>query len=117
MVVSGKIEEKENEKVKAYINLDINGFQLRGFKLYEDEDKNIKLLNPSVYDLRGTKDVSAQEHGGKLEAYNIRLYDVFPMSVDAGSIEASSSDPITLEVEFSYNYFLVGDEIEEAQGA
>ena len=48
MIVSGKIEERENEKVKAYINLDINGFQLRGFKLYEDEEKNLRLLNPSI---------------------------------------------------------------------
>ena len=48
MIISGKIEEKEDEKVKAYINLDINGFQLRGFKLYEDEDKKIRLLNPSI---------------------------------------------------------------------
>ena len=48
MIISGKIEEKENEKVKAYINLDVNGFQLKGFKLYEDEEKNIKLLNPSI---------------------------------------------------------------------
>ena len=86
---------------------------LADYSTYAD----IKLLNPSVYDLRGTKDVSAQEHGGKLEAYNIRLYDVFPMSVNASQIDASSSDPITLEVTFNYNYFLLGSEIEDAQSS
>lgn len=75
---------------------------LEDYSTYAD----VILLDPKIYDSNKLK--------GKNE-YKMRLYDVFPMSVDVGSIEASSSDPITLEVEFSYNYFLVGDEIEAAQ--
>ena len=73
---------------------------LKDYSTYAD----VKLLDPDVYD---SPEVTKE--------YKMRLYDVFPMSVDAGQIEASSSDPITLEVEFSYNYFLLGDEIEAAQ--
>lgn len=68
---------------------------------------NIKLLDPDVYD---TKIVTE-----KINEYSLRLYDVFPMEVNASNIEASSSEPIQLDVTFNYNYFLVGDEIGEAQ--
>ena len=35
MNISGIINEKEDEKVKALLNIQIGDFQLRGFKLYE----------------------------------------------------------------------------------
>ena len=44
--------------------------------------------------------------------YDLRLYDVFPTSVSFPSIEASSSNPITITANFNYNYFLSGDEID-----
>lgn len=63
-------------------------------------DVNINLVNPDVYD--------PKPEG--LERYDIRLFDVFPTSVSFPSIEASSSNPITITATLSYNYFLLGDE-------
>ena len=68
---------------------------------------NIKLLDPDVYNT----DIVTEP----ISEYSLRLYDVFPMEVNASQIEASSSEPITLEVTFNYNYFLLGNEIEAAQ--
>lgn len=46
MIVSGIINEKE-EKIKAFMNVEINGIQLKGFKLYEDEKQNLRMLYPN----------------------------------------------------------------------
>ena len=70
---------------------------------------NIKLLDPDVYD----KERINSDDASKIHEYSMRLYDVFPMEVNAGSIEASSSDPIVMDVTFNYNYFLLGEEIDE----
>lgn len=64
---------------------------------------NIALLNPEVYH---SSDKS------NMHKYDIRLYDVFPTSVSFPTIQASSSDPIELTCTLSYNYFLMGDEID-----
>jgi len=61
---------------------------------------NISIVNPDVYDEEEVKD-----------RYDIRLYDVFPLSLDMSQIEASSSEPVTIDVEFNFNFFLLGDEI------
>lgn len=61
MVISGKInEEHEQEKIKAYINLEINGFQLRGFKIVENGinengGKEYKLFFPSYLNEKSGK--------------------------------------------------------------
>ena len=48
MLLNGKVNEKENDRVKAFINLEIDGFQLRGFKLCENEEGQLKLFRPSM---------------------------------------------------------------------
>ena len=63
---------------------------------------NVALLNPDVYEPKPEGMVR----------YDLRLYDVFPTNVSFPSIEASSSNPITLTVSFNYNYFLMGNEID-----
>lgn len=63
---------------------------------------NIALVNPDVYD--------PKPEG--LTRYDMRLYDVFPTEVSYPTIQSSSSDPIELTVNLSYNYFLMGDENE-----
>ena len=63
---------------------------------------NVALLNPDVYEPKPEGMVR----------YDLRLYDVFPTNVSFPSIEASSSNPITLTVSFNYNYFLMGSEID-----
>ena len=62
----------------------------------------INLLNPDVYD--------ENSEARSATRYDIKLFDVFPTQVSFPNINASSSDPIELTVEFSYNYFLLGDE-------
>lgn len=68
----------------------------------------INLLNPDVYD------AASEAHSAK--RYDITLYDVFPTSLSFPSINASSSDPIELTVDFSYNYFLMGNENSNGDG-
>lgn len=68
---------------------------------------NIKLLDPDVYNTTVVTE--------PISEYSLRLYDVFPMEVNAGQIDASSSEAISMDVTFSYNYFLLGNEIEAAQ--
>lgn len=64
-------------------------------------DVNIMLVNPEVYDSEEVK-----------EAYNIKLYDVFPTEISlGGDINASGSEPIEIGGTFNFNYFLMGDEI------
>lgn len=63
-------------------------------------DVNVALVNPDVYD--------PQPDG--IQRYDIRLFDVFPVSVDFPTIEASSSNPVEINCTLSYNYFLLGDE-------
>ena len=65
-------------------------------------DVNISLVNPDVYD--------PKPEG--LTRYDMRLYDVFPSEVSYPTIQASSSEPIEITVNFSYNYFLLGEENE-----
>lgn len=62
---------------------------------------NIALVNPDVYD--------PKPEG--IKKYDIRLYDVFPTSISFPTIQASSSEPIEITADLSYNYFLLGDEI------
>lgn len=50
MNISGKFNPKEDEKVKAFFNISIGDYQLKGFKLYENEQKELKLLMPSYLD-------------------------------------------------------------------
>lgn len=63
---------------------------------------NVSLVNPDVYD--------PKPEG--LTRYDLRLFDVFPASVSLGQINASSSDPIQITTTLSYNYFLMGDELD-----
>jgi len=65
---------------------------------------NVSLVNPDVYDL--------QSEGHSATKYDIRLYDVFPMEANLPEISASSSEAVEIGVNFNFNYFLLGDEIE-----
>lgn len=65
-------------------------------------DINVNLVNPDVYE--------PKPEG--LKKYDIRLFDVFPTSVTLPEIQASSSDPVNITADLSYNYFLMGDENE-----
>lgn len=65
-------------------------------------DVNVALVNPDVYD--------PKPEG--LTRYDLRLFDVFPTEITYPTINASSSDPIELTVTLSYNYFLMGDEVD-----
>ena len=68
-------------------------------------DVNISLLNTDVYDeVQITK------------GYDLKLYDVYPTEINTGQIDASSSDPIEMDVTFNYNFFLMGDEIDKVAG-
>lgn len=92
-------------KYHDYVNGKIT--LLKDYSTYAD----VVLLDPTVYDKEHMSD------GQSISEYKLRLYDVFPMEINVGNIEASSSDPINLDVTFNYNYFLVGDEIANAQTA
>lgn len=63
---------------------------------------NVALLNPEVYD--------PKPEG--MTRYDMRLYDVFPTNVSFPTIQASSSNPIEITVNFNFNYFLLGSEID-----
>lgn len=63
---------------------------------------NVTLVNPDVYDPKPDG----------ITRYDIRLYDMFPSNVNLPNINASSSDPVNIDITFSYNYFLAGEEIE-----
>ena len=60
------------------------------------------MVNPDVYDPKPDG----------IQRYDMRLFDVFPTDVTFPTIEASSSNPVELTVNLSYNYFLMGDEID-----
>ena len=70
---------------------------------------NVTLLDPSTYDETSI--------AAKSEKYDLQLFDVFPKSIDFSKITASSSDPVTIDATFHYNYFLAGDEIADSQSA
>lgn len=61
----------------------------------------VQLLNPDVYD--------PKPEG--IKAYNMELYDVYPTNISYPNIDASSSNPISIDATFHYNYFLLGTEI------
>lgn len=63
---------------------------------------NVALVNPDVYD--------PKPEG--LTRYDMRLFDVFPTEVSFPTINASSSDPVEIACTLSFNYFLMGDEID-----
>lgn len=63
---------------------------------------NISLVDPDVYD--------PQPEG--IKRYDIRLSDVFPSEVSLPEINASSSEAVSIDVTFNFNYFLLGDEID-----
>lgn len=63
---------------------------------------NINLVDPDVYD-----PVPAGAN-----KYDMRLFDVFPEAVDFPQIDASSSNPVEIDVTLNYNFFLLGEEID-----
>lgn len=63
---------------------------------------NVALVNPDVYD--------PKPEG--LTRYDMRLFDVFPTTIDLPQINASSSDPVEITANFHYNYFLMGNELD-----
>ena len=63
---------------------------------------NVTMVNPDVYEPKPDG----------IKRYDIRLFDVFPTDVTFPTIEASSSNPVELDIQLSYNYFLMGDEID-----
>ena len=48
MIITVKENKDEDKKIKAYFNVELNDFQLKGFKLYENDEKELKLLMPSM---------------------------------------------------------------------
>lgn len=50
MLITMKENENKNEdqKIKAYFNIEMADFQLKGFKLYENEENELKMLMPSM---------------------------------------------------------------------
>ena len=69
----------------------------------------VNLLNPDVYDEK------SKAHSQK--KYDIKLFDIFPTDISYPTINASSSDPVTIDATFHYNYFLLGSESAESQTA
>lgn len=63
---------------------------------------NVAIVNPDVY-----------EDDEVNKRYDIRLYDVFPLSVELPTMQASDSAPVDITCNFNFNYFLLGDEIED----
>ena len=63
---------------------------------------NVTLVDPDVYE--------PAPQG--ITRYDMRLYDVFPKAVSYPTIQASSSDSINLSITLNYNYFLLGEEID-----
>lgn len=85
---------------------------LRGtINLLEDYSATVtvKLLNPATYD--------ADSRAASQPAYDMQLFDVYPTSINFPNIDASSSNPITIDAKFHYNYFLLGDEIDAAKSS
>ena len=48
MNITGIKNKDESSKVKAFINIEINDVQLKGIKINENEDKELKLMLPSA---------------------------------------------------------------------
>ena len=63
---------------------------------------NVTLCNPDVYDPKPDG----------ITRYDMRLYDVFPSDANFPTINASSSEAVNIDITFSFNYFLCGDEID-----
>lgn len=63
---------------------------------------NVSLVNPDLY--------NPKPDG--IQRYDLRLFDVFPVSCELPNIDASSSEPININLNLNYNYFLAGDEID-----
>lgn len=63
---------------------------------------NVALVNPDVYD--------PMPEG--ITRYDMRLFDVFPETIDFPQIDASSSNPVNIDAKLNYNYFLCGPELE-----
>lgn len=63
---------------------------------------NVALVNPDVYDPKPDG----------ITRYDMRMFDVFPTSVTYPTIQASSSEKVDITVQLSYNYFLLGSEID-----
>ena len=64
---------------------------------------NLSLVNPDLYEPKPDG----------ITRYDLRLYDVFPVSCDMPTIDASSSENVSINLNLNYNYFLAGDEIED----
>lgn len=93
---------------KAWFNAYHN--YLKGtINLLEDYTATVKvnLLNPDTYD--------SNSKAHNQEAYDVCLFDVFPTDISYPTINASSSDPVTIDATFHYNYFLLGAENTEVQ--
>lgn len=63
---------------------------------------NLALVDPDVYEPKPDG----------ITRYDLRLYDVFPVTCDMPNIDASSSETINISLNLNYNYFLAGDEID-----
>jgi hypothetical protein len=70
----------------------------------------VKLVNPE-------ESYDSTSIAAKKQSYDIILYDVFPLEITFPKIDASKSDPVTIDAKFHYNYFLMGDEIAASQQA
>lgn len=89
------------EAFKTWVNM-YNNYKNGTISLLDayTADVNVNLVNPDVYD--------PKPEG--IQKYDIRLFDVFPTQVSFPIINASSSDPVEITCQLSYNYFLMGDE-------
>lgn len=92
MKVTGYNFDNEDNKIKAKYNININGWQLKGFKLYEDENKKLNLLMPSymlekpIIDTNGkeiknrhitviNKDLNSKDLYQKLQTMLVDIYN------------------------------------------
>lgn len=62
MNITGKYNPNEDEKVKAFINITIGDYQLKGFKVYENDNIELKLAMPSYLDKKAESEEPIYKH-------------------------------------------------------
>lgn len=74
MKITGIKNEDETKKTKAFINIEINDIQLKGFKLYENEEKELKLMLPST--------MKRDENGEIMKTKDDRILNSHPILIN-----------------------------------
>ena len=107
MNITGIKNKDESSKIKAFINIEINDIQLKGFKVYENEEKKLKLMLPSAMKHDKNGNVMKNDEGNIINFHPIVINpdllnrsDLFK-ELEKAVIEAYNSQPQEVGKEIS----------------